>query len=195
MWNHQLSFSLKELIQILKSDSNYIEPDQAPEKRRFEENIHFCKIIHFMRVIKLTSLSTKISSQILQEDHCLDVTEEIESTTVLQCWHCSSCGGMVKTLKKMFSLGMKFSQIISSLHAKLNWWDSLTYIMGVMMLEVVILNFWNSQMQLMVSFPTGSGQMTMTTLMITTLMMVVTSQSIKSMEQITFFWEYIYNYK
>jgi hypothetical protein len=47
--------------------------------------ILFCKIIHFMRLIKSVSLSLKIWCPILREDHCLDVTEEIENTTVLQC--------------------------------------------------------------------------------------------------------------
>jgi len=42
-------------------------------------------VFHFMKLIKSVFLSLKIWCPILQEGHCLDVTEVIESTTVLQC--------------------------------------------------------------------------------------------------------------
>src|ERR1700691_5046087 len=56
--------------------------------------------------------------------------------------------------------------------------------MSAMMLEMIILKFLSSRIQLMVSFLTGSELMTMITLMVITMMIVVTLWFMKSMRQI-----------
>jgi len=62
---------------------------------------------------------------------------------------------MVKTSKKMTGLGVKLLQITNLLHARLNLWNYLTYIMSAMTLEMIIQNIWSRKMQLMVSFIIG----------------------------------------
>jgi len=77
---------MKKLIQILKVIQIIVEFDQAPEKEKAEGNMHFCKSYTLWNSPKSVFLNPNSGAPILQEDHCLDVTEEIESnycTTML----------------------------------------------------------------------------------------------------------------
>src|SRR5882762_10850686 len=72
---------MKMLIQILKVIQNIQIISKHQRKRIFTGNMHFSKITHFMKLIKSVYPSPKFWCPILLEDHYLDVTEGIESTT------------------------------------------------------------------------------------------------------------------
>jgi len=67
------------------SDSDYIESEHAPEKEEIQGKYAFLQNHPLYETHQVNISKSKIWCLILQEDHCLDVTEVIESITVLQC--------------------------------------------------------------------------------------------------------------
>ena len=91
-----VSQSDEEVETDFDSDSDYSESDKVPKRDKIQGKYPFL------------------------QNHALYETHQVSISTSNKLIHCLNLGDMEKTLRKKTSLGMKHSQIISSLHANLN---------------------------------------------------------------------------